>query len=358
MQQFKRYFTLFLLLVSSVLLAQNREKQIRKTFPLSSDGQVKIENKFGSVEFNTWEKNEVNIVVEMTVKNGSDERAAAFLNDIEIVFEHNPESVSAITKLPSGSKQWFRNIFSFGKKNLNYAINYTIQFPKTAGVNVSNEFGDILIDTLQGQATIDCEFGNLEAEALLHKNNVVELEFSSKSFINQWNGGKIKAAFSDLVVEKAQAIELTAEHTKTTLGQINSLIMDLEYGNLAVEQAVDSLQGKAEFLNARIEKVTHHSNLRTEFGKLRINEIGPITKEFILRTEFTGVRLGLHPAWAFVYDFTSSFTTINSDIELNHSKTIIDNNLHHHEGIQKTAENVFTINAEFGNVKLFNSTKQ
>lgn len=334
-----------------MLFAQKSEKQFRRNFTVESKPQLQIRNEFGNIELKNWDRNEIAFFIEITVEGGSEERTAAFLEAIEIVFSENPNGISAITKVPKQNTSWWKSVFNFTKKNLNFNINYTVQLPKSTSVDLHNEFGDILIDTLEGNAFLQCEFGNLTVGRLENEKNTIHLEFSSKSEIDHWNGGNIRAEFSNLSLGYAKQLDLKAEYSNTNIDRVQTLFIENEYGSLDAKE-VNRLTGKAEFSKTKIDRVNGAIDLELEFGKFKVNEIQPPTQKVVLDTEFTGIQLGIDPLWEFSFDVFTEFTRLNTNLPLNYTMKRKEDNEHFYQGTHLKGSNLLQIKAEFGNLKL------
>ena len=84
----KSLFLSLLLIVglSFSLSAQDSEakKEISESYKVTKDYTLGIENKYGSVDLVNWDKNELEVVVEMIVKATTDEKAQKILEKIDI----------------------------------------------------------------------------------------------------------------------------------------------------------------------------------------------------------------------------------------------------------------------------------
>ncbi len=96
----KGFLMAFIVFGLSIMHAQELQRSINKNFPLKAGGKLHIENSYGTVKLNSWDKNEVAIEVTISVKGGTSERAEELLEDIDILFNTSTDEVRAITQLP------------------------------------------------------------------------------------------------------------------------------------------------------------------------------------------------------------------------------------------------------------------
>ena len=142
--------SLFLLLVCTFAMNASapdslieKTKNYTKTYPLSGNDRVNLENSFGEMKIQTWSKNEVKVDVVITARSGTEERAQQILQTIEI------------KDGKSGGEVWFKTDMDehknvSNKKNNNYkdegfTINYVVSLPSTTTLEASNSFGQMIV---------------------------------------------------------------------------------------------------------------------------------------------------------------------------------------------------------------------
>ncbi len=143
-------------------------KEINKKYAISSDAKVTLKNSFGSIHCTTWEKNEVSINIVITVDTKSQEEAEEIFKQIDITLNGSESTVTARTRLAKGFKVK-------GK----FSINYFVHMPATVNLDLSNEFGDVVIGELKGRSIITIEYGHAVIETLNHGDNLLKAEFGS-----------------------------------------------------------------------------------------------------------------------------------------------------------------------------------
>ena len=105
--------------------AQDFEKKIVDQFAIASDGEVEIINRYGKVELETWDENEVKIEVTIIVEAKSQGKADEVFERIKVNFSNTSSLVRASTDIASGSKwdKWF------GSSSNKFEINYHVWVP-------------------------------------------------------------------------------------------------------------------------------------------------------------------------------------------------------------------------------------
>ena len=343
---------LYLLLSTSFLLgAQTVERSIRKDFPLSAKGKLVIDNSYGTVKLNSWDKEKVSIEVIIKVNTENQEQAREALENIEVDFEHSVNLVQAITIFPENNRSWWKNWSFFGTKKLDYSINYLIQMPASAELAIDNEYGNIFIDQTDGLAALSCAYGTLEAGQLNHPKNRIKLDYSPNSEIEFVNGASIEADYSVLSIIKANKIDYIADYTKSTFGQMGTVNFSADYGSLSLKE-VNRLIGKADYLSIKIGSLNTALDLGMDYGSLKVAQIESSTKEVFINADYTGIRLGIDPDWDFAFSVTTEYAGFKYDFPLNMKKKIIETTDHFYQGQYRSGKNQLKINANYGGIKL------
>ena len=142
--------------------SDNLTKKIHKEIEVTKDALIEIDNSYGDLNITSWDQDKVVIDVLITVKGENSKKTQKELNNIDVSFLLSPEKVMAETKIDMG---WSFGWFYFGYGTFNnlekYRIDYNIKIPKTSSVDLTNDYGTIRLNSLEGKANISCDFGQL-----------------------------------------------------------------------------------------------------------------------------------------------------------------------------------------------------
>ena len=72
--------------------------------------------------------------------------------------------------------------------------------PVKNSVNLSNDYGNIILDRVDGHAKISCDYGRLDLGELRGRNNQLSFDYTSKSEIGYMNSGEIRADYSGFTI--------------------------------------------------------------------------------------------------------------------------------------------------------------
>ena len=183
-----------------------KKKNYSKSYPLSGNDKIKLDNSFGEMKITTWEKNEVKVDVAITVRANTEETAQKLLDNIKIQDGKEGNGVYFKTNI-NNNKHWGNNHDDDGDKkgkgknhNTSMEINYTVYMPAGNPIEAANSFGPMIVPDLSGVAEITSKFGNLTC-GKLSNNKELSVEFG-KATIKHINGGEVSIKFSDAEINK------------------------------------------------------------------------------------------------------------------------------------------------------------
>lgn len=189
-------------------------KSFNKTVSLGSQ-QVVLNNKFGSMAIETWDKKEVKVEAIINVGAQNDETAQEMLDRISIDELNTTEKIGFRTLWKEGQQNWNDG------KSYEIKINYKVWLPNGTKLIAENSFGPLSIGDYAGQAELISKYGNLKA-GKLSNGVMVRIEFGRSDIASLTDG------------------ELVVKYSKTNInrlsGDINAVFefssgLDLPLGN-------------------------------------------------------------------------------------------------------------------------------
>jgi hypothetical protein len=220
---FKSAILLAFLLAPLLSLASDgdnveKKRSISKSYTVSNDDKLSIENSFGDVTVTTWDKKEIKVDIEIAVTASSDEKAQQMIDEISVDDRKNGNDISFKTNIGNmgnGKK-------SKGNDQRKFYIEYKVMMPSGNPLNIENSFGKINIGDFSGPVSLISKFGELNAGNLsnaktLHvefgKANIgailnpdITFKFNSRSFIKNISGN------AKLHVEFCDRVEISVDH--------------------------------------------------------------------------------------------------------------------------------------------------
>ena len=325
MKPFKLIATyLFIVCFSFAAEAYDEEKLIKREFSVNAATVIDIENKFGKVHINTWDRNEVHVNISVVVK-GSEKKAKELINGIDINFDEKISSdyLGIKTKIQQS------------KSNVNYSINYVVNLPKGNTLKLKNSFGDTYVADMDADVDIDVKYGNLTV-GNLPKSSEISLEFGrSMSNISSVNNCDLNLKYSKITIDNADAIDVDAQHSDLILGVAKKIDFDMKYCKLNAREIrkADGEQAYSEFL---VDVLKNSLELSMKYNVLKINHVQSSVSEIFLDSQFSKMKMNLDPSFTskFLLDFQYSDLQYSGK-EIEFDKIIKDTKSCHYEGFMR-----------------------
>jgi hypothetical protein len=287
-----------------------KEKTVKKEFTVNRDAMLKIDNSYGNVDVATWNENRTVIEVRIKTNSDNEEKAQKKLDEITIEFSATASMVSAKTIFNDNKGSW--NLWGNSNNNVSMEINYIIKIPVTNSVDLDNDYGAISLDKLEGNANINCDYGQLLIGELLAENNRLNFDYTNKSTIAFMKSGKIDADYSSFTLEKGGNIDLNADYTQSEFKDIQNINYNCDYGKVEIE-SVRNVTGKGDYLTNRIGSVSGSLSMNTDYGSIKVERLSESAKDVTIDADYTGIKLGFASDYSFSFDIDLSYSSLGGE---------------------------------------------
>ena len=346
-----------LLLVAPLMISANdgktkgkytKEKTIKKEFDVNSDALLKINNSYGNLNLTSWNEDRVLIEVHIKTSGNNEEKVQKKLDNITVDFEASSSMVSAKTIFNKNKSSWGWN---WGKNNVNMQINYTVKMPIKNSVHLNNDYGNILLDRVDGHAKINCDYGRLEIGELRGRNNYLNFDYTSKSSIEYINSGEIKADYSGFTIERAGDLEVNADYTNSTIHQMENLQYSCDYGKIEVGEA-NNVEGNGDYINVKLGTIHGNVDVNADYGSLKITKMAEDAGNLRISSDYTGIKIGYSPQYHFDFEIRTEYAGVSGkdDFEINISTEKSNNRYYKGYHGKPNSGNSVSIDSEYGGI--------
>jgi hypothetical protein len=220
-----------------------RKKTIVKTYSVSEKNHLTIDNTFGQVKVDLWDKKEVKIEIYIKADANSDERSQCYLDGIQIVDKSVNDQIMVKTVMTTDDcASWANN------KGNKIQIDYHVQMPKNMPLTVKNRFGNILIPTFRAALIIDAKHGNFTATDLHNSSNDIDL------------------SFGEVAIESIENAKMNISYATLSLDKAKKIMLNQRFGNLNIGQ-IGNIDGTINYSGAKIGTITNSCKVRVDFGE-------------------------------------------------------------------------------------------
>ena len=267
-------------------------KKISKIFDVKKDALLSIENKFGTIHCNNWDKNSISIEVTIEVNASSQDKANKFFDKIEITISGNTDEVNAKTSFTGECKS-------------EMSIKYLIFMPKTINLDLENKFGDIFINEVTGKTNIEIGYGSLEAHKMMNNKNDLEIKFSD-AIIDFIKEAEIEIKYSELKINEALNLTIDSKFSSLTTDKVNMIIWDSEYDDNEIG-SIDDIEIGSNFSDVKIDNLKNKLILDMQYGGCKVQEVSEGFTEIFIDNSFADIKIGFTPYSSFSIDAEIKF---------------------------------------------------
>ena len=281
MKRFTSWLAAFFILGFSAASAKTFSKTEVKTFDISPNGKVVLENVNGNIKVESWNKNQVMVQVTKTVKADDQEDANEYFGRVGIEIVNEKDYLEIHTHYPNGEgwEGFWHWLFQGGSRNPN--VDYVMKVPSTIKLDAGSTNGNVEIHSIAGGVEASSTNGNVE----VHSATGVVKASSTNGWLNfdsvggeiegsTTNGG-ITAAISDSTGFQGLRLETTNGSIKIFCPEDLNANVSAHTTNGSIEtQLPVMVQGEFGRKNfeGKINKGGAPIDLRTTNGSIQINK--------------------------------------------------------------------------------------
>src|SRR5262245_40113789 len=239
-------------LLAATAMAEDFEKNIEKTFEVTSGGQFVLQADRGSVDVRTDQGDKVQVHVFRKVSGGSKANADELFANHEVTLTQDGNRVLVVAKNKSSK------LFSWGINRPGLEVRYVINIPKKFDVELKTAGGNIQLADLDGQALARTSSGSIKlahvsgkvdaADAggdifVVEAGQALTAHTSSGSIEVEKAGGNVEAGNAGGKIRIVEAGGDVAANTSSGSIKVVSAKGDVQIKNAGGDIAIESTDG-------------------------------------------------------------------------------------------------------------------
>ncbi|UGU15547.1 hypothetical protein LS482_17930 [Sinomicrobium kalidii] len=327
----------------------SKEKKIKKSFDVNSNALLEVDNSYGNIYITSWNENRVEIEVLIKTNGNDEEKVQQKLDQINVQFDAGRSVVSARTIFEKKKWGWNRG----SNSNVSMEINYTIKLPVNNSVDLSNDYGSIYIDKINGKAKISCDYGKLDIGELRADGNTLSFDYTTKSSIEYMKSGSISADYSGFVLERTEHLSLSADYTSSEIINAGNLEYSCDYGSLNVENA-NNIKGGGDYLSTKFGTVHGNVEISSDYGSIKIARLASDAGNVAIRSEYTGIKIGFDSNYHFNFEIQLEYAGFDGEDDFEYNIKRVKSSEKYYKGhYGSSAGKNLSIASEYGGVTLY-----
>ena len=293
---------LLIIAVSFSLSAQDATKEYTETYDVSKGITLSTDTKYSDLEVLTWEKNVIDILVEIKVKASSRAKAEEKIQKIKVSIRKSGNTVSLETDFDEG---WSRNVKT--------EINITIKAPAYVNLDMENAYGDLFIQESSGLVLLDLRYGNMKAGKLTRGNekpyNQIGLAYSNAT-IDEAGWVEMELAYSDMEINASDMLFVESKYSKLIGESAGSIITEGSYDKYFFDE-IDSFEGELRYSGLKFEALNKRLILESRYTNAKILKLSKNFKEINASLSYGNIFLDVESGAAFKLECETRYGKIS-----------------------------------------------
>jgi len=293
----------------SLYAQEVEERTIEKSYTVNPDATLDVTNERGNIMVTTWEKSQLDIMVRIKVKGDDREFLRKRVDEVKLYFSHSADRVEARTEI--GEQGWWS--WLWGQES-QIEVHYTVFMPVGGNVQLNNDYGDISLDSLNGQCDINCDYGTV---TLGHINGRTELnlDYSQGSRLGYAQQLEMNVDYSKITVDSAGRGEVNADYCTIIIGDVDRLDYNGDYGALQVKRT-NTLAINSDYVDLELGQISGSLDYNGDYGSLNVQTLMPGFEMIELKSDYVSIYMGVHPEAAFRIQGEESSTSLSMGNEI------------------------------------------
>ena len=279
--------------VSHSIAAQVKvSKKVTETYSMTNAGELHLENKYGNIDLIGWEKDEVSVVIDIVVNHKKRDNAQDLLDRIRPLLKDGDDYLSIKYEIAERSSGFFANLFNkanpFDFDRSNVQIDYTIYLPAQADIDVTNRFGDLLIEDWTGKLKANIEHGDIWINDDLAKADI-EIAYG-KLRTKTINYGSIGLKNGELDMGTSKNLRLTSSGSDINIEKVTSLEIYSNKDEIEIEE-ISTIYGNLKYTNFVLNGLDKDIDLTMKIADFRVSRILSPQADIAIRQESSEIVL-------------------------------------------------------------------
>ena len=288
--------TVQILVITSVFaLSEEFSKNLHKDYDADENTLLVIENKFGDVDINNWDKDQVTIDVTITVDHKNEEKAKELIDYIEVHFSHTANTIKAVTEIDDKFSKW--NSFT-SSDNKEFSIDYKINIPKNIKIDIENRYGSVFINEIDGHAKIAVKYGNLKVNKMTRGKtkpyNEVYLAYSNGT-IEESNWLNLTLRYSKLEIEDTRALIAVTKYSKLYVDKASSIVCESKYDEYRLGK-ITNFVASSGYTGFDINEIYKKLEFDNRYGSIDVDYVSADFEKISIENEYGTIDIGIDPS--------------------------------------------------------------
>ena len=277
--------------------AQIADRTETRICALTNAGELVVENKYGAVVIESWDKDSVEIVTEIKVSNKDLGKAWDLLDRIQSELQVSQDYVEVVSRIQSksssGLSRFFRKVNPIETDKTNIDIDYHIKMPPEAQLEIHNQYGDVIINNWRGRLKANVEHGDIRINATARSADV-SMKFG-KFKTHLLPLGQIEIKNGHVEIRECPDLRINSNGSQIELGTTGILELYSTRDEVDIDM-VDNIRGNVKFSDIHIQQFGKEMDLNLHLAGVQVRGIIDRRPKIILEQKSSDIDINISGA--------------------------------------------------------------
>lgn len=256
-------------------------KKYTRLYAAGKADELMIDNRFGEVKVNTWNRNEFSVEVQVKIYADKQADAQSFLDVVNINDGRGEAGVSFKTVIGDNRGNNDNILWKGGDKPhlKKIEVSYVVFMPSKNALSISNSYGAIILPDFSGKLLLNSLFGDVTAKRLINPLNCVKVNFGNAN-IEAFSGTRLEILHGSLDLNEGSNFNVSVSYGPARIGRIySSANVDMKFGKQIrienIDKSVKTLNVNASYSSVLVGSITGvnaNCDVSTYYGRLNSND--------------------------------------------------------------------------------------
>ena len=346
----KLIYSLMAVVLIAALPAQAARKEYKKVFrydfSIDQNTLLEIVNRNGNIVIENTDEDHITIEAVVTGRGSSESEAERTCAKIVPSAMMSDNKISVSAEVPSSLRYE------------HFDLSYTIVMPAYTNINLSNKYGNVQIDRLNGRTSIKVGYGNLKIRQLNDQTGgfpVIDLAYSRESEINEINIGGVNMSYSGITIDRGQAVAVSSKYSKVTVGTGVSIAIESAYDNIKINNT-SKVDISTRYTKLQMDHVAEMANVGIEYGSVSIGSVGKNFRNITINAKYSDSEIDMKDVRNYSFDLKTKYGNITTpNHNLVYQEQVSNDSNKTARGHAGNEGGKITISAKYGNIKVRSS---
>jgi hypothetical protein len=375
------HYLIFLLLFAFCFLPSNlfaqRQQKIEvqtkvftKNYTVKPKDLLALNTRYSKVTFQEWDKNEVDLIATVKLKNATEKDMEELLKSFEINTNQSGRRISYSLSISWNNNGRNRNIDN------NYEISLLVKIPKDIFIDIGSRYGNVELINAHNDFNAVISYGNLNVEKMHGNSNNIEIKYGNFSLENSSgmknkidikygkfdigvvNQLSLNIGYSKGNLNEVDLLKLNSKYCTVKFDKVKSLEMSSGYDKITIRKNVDKIEGEMKYGTFSIGALKTSCILSSfSYSKITIDEVLSSFTNISIEASYSHIYLSIPKDQSFVFDYSGRYTDFkDKNIRLNDATFEAEANSTVMRGIygkNSDSGKKVKVQARYGSVSLF-----